>query len=157
MSLILDSRAYLSMVWTGGVGGLFRQTRSLIMDRQGVSAVEFALIVPVLLLMLGAFFTVAIFIRTHTTISTYAREAARGVAVGYMTAAEAKQFAESHSLDDPGVVATANIDPATKGDEADRDVVVTIEITKAEMAKITPFGGFSAGVTSRAVMRSLAE
>lgn len=145
------------MRWTGEVGGFFRQSRSIIKDRHGVSAVEFALVAPVLLLMLGGFFTVAIFIRTHTTLSTYAREAARGVAVGYMTAAEAKQFAESHSRSDLGVVATANIDPATKGNEADRDVVVTIEITKAEMAKITPFGGLSSGVTSRAVMRSLAE
>ncbi|WP_162559823.1 TadE family protein [Methylobacterium radiodurans] len=122
-----------------------------------MSAVEFALVAPLMLYMGGVFFSLGMSLHAHNTISMYAREAARGLAVGYMTEAEAKQFAETRARNDLKVAVSASIDPATKGDANDRDVVVTLTIAPAEIAKLTPFGNWvPGGVRSQAVMRSIA-
>lgn len=127
-------------------------------DRHGVSAVEFALIAPILMALLGGIFTISMVMRAHNSLHTYAREAARGVAIGYMTVAEAKQFAETQAKDELRVAVSAAIDPATKGDQTDRDVIVTLSISQDELAKMTPFGNLvPGGLTSRVVMRSIAE
>lgn len=116
------------------------------------------MISPILIAMMGAIFTISMTVRAHNSLGTYAREAARGVAVGYMTVAEAKTFAETHAKDDLKVVVSATIDPPTSGDQNDRDVVVTLSISVAEMGKMTPFGNLiPGGVTSKVVMRSLKE
>ena len=127
-------------------------------DHRATSAIEFALIAPVLILILGGVFTVSNYIRARTTTHTYAREAARGIAIGYMTIADAKRTAELNANRDLRVTVTASIDPATKGDPLDQDVRVTLEIAQAEMARLTPFLNIVTGkVSSTVVMRNTLE
>ncbi len=134
-----------------------RTRRHLWRDRRGASATEFAIVAPVLILMIGAFFSLAAFLRAKSTIDTYAREAARGVAVGYMSVAEARQFAESKARGDLNVTVTATVDPATRGDPGDPDVLVTLEISAAEMARLTPFvNGITGRLSSTVTMRHIA-
>nr|WP_292513268.1 TadE family protein [Methylobacterium sp.] len=137
---------------------VLRLVRSLVSNRSGASAVEFALVAPILIAMIASIFTISMVMHAHSSISTYAREAARGVAVGYMTVAEAKQFAETRARDDLRVVVSVNIVPATRGDQSRQDVIVTLSISTEEIAKITPFGNIIlGGLSARAVMRSLIE
>lgn len=120
--------------------------------------IEFALIAPVLLLMLGGIFTISSYLRARMTIHSYARDVARGVSLGYMTVADGKRFAEERAGRDLRVDVVATIDPATKGDPLDQDVVVTLDISQAEMGRLTPFLNIISGkLTSSVVMRSMAE
>ncbi len=127
-------------------------------DRRGVAVLEFALIAPILLLMIGGLFSLSSYLHAKTTIHTYAREAARGVAVGYMTVAEAKRFAETRAGGTLRVPVTATIDPPTPGNPADQDVQVTLNVTAADMGKLTPFLNIlSGGISSQVVMRGIAQ
>lgn len=120
--------------------------------------IEFALIAPVLLLMLGGIFTVSSYLRARMTIHSHAREVARGVSLGYMTVAEGKRFAEERAGRDLHVAVAATIDPATKGDPLDQDVVVTLDISQAEMGRLTPFLNIVSGrLSSSVAMRSMVE
>ncbi len=127
-------------------------------DRRGTAALEFAIIAPVLILILGGLFTVSGYIRAHTTTQAYAREAARGVALGYMTLEEAQRSAETNASRDLHVAVSASVDPATKGDPNDQDVKVTLMISDSEMRRLSPFLGIVTGkVSSTVVVRNMVE
>lgn len=130
--------------------------RPALADIRAVSAVEFALVAPILLSMIGGLLSFSTYLRAKTTIHSHAREAARGVALGYMTVTEAKRFAEGNAGRDLHVNAVAVIDPATAGNPADPDVIVTVEISAAEMNRISPFTYIiSQKISTTAVMRSI--
>ena len=127
------------------------------LDTPGEVLVEFAILAPILILVLGGIFSGANYLQAQMVIHTYAREAARGVAVGYMTVAEAKRFAQRSASRDLNVTVATAIDPATKGDPRDQDVKVTLTISPANMARITPIaniitGGLSTTVTMRSIV-----
>ncbi|MCY1667616.1 TadE/TadG family type IV pilus assembly protein [Rhizobium sp. SL86] len=129
---------------------------SYLRNGDGSSAVEFALILPVFVLFIAVTFTGGMLLYAHSTISTYAREAARGLALGYMTQAEAQQFAQLNVYSSLGVDVKVSIDPAVADDENDQDVIVSISIDKSEIKKIMVFGdmifqGISATVTMRSM------
>jgi Flp pilus assembly protein TadG len=122
----------------------------------GSSAVEFAILTPLFFLFLGGVFDGALVFHSKQTIELYAREAARGVAIGYMTEAQATTFATTKCNGAISPIVTVAIDPPTPGNAADRDAVVTISITKLELKKASPFGVFLPdGLTSAVTMRSV--
>jgi Flp pilus assembly protein TadG len=125
-------------------------------DTRGAVLIEFAILAPILILVLGGIFSGANYLHARMVIHTYAREAARGVSVGYMTVTEARRFARRGASGDLNVPVTTTIDPATKGDPSDQDVKVTLTISPANMAQITPIahiitGGLSTTVTMRSI------
>ncbi|MEN2748336.1 TadE family protein [Sphingomonas sp. T9W2] len=103
------------------------------LDTRGAVLVEFAILAPVLILVLGGIFSGANYLQANMVIHTYAREAARGVSVGYMTVDDAKSFAERSASHDLNVTVAATIDPATKGDPLDEDVQVTLTISPTDI------------------------
>jgi Flp pilus assembly protein TadG len=125
-------------------------------EQGGASAVEFALLSPLFFLFLGGVFDGALVFHSKQTIELYAREAARGVAIGYMTADQATTFATTKCNGAISPDVTVAIDPPTPGSAADRDAVVTISITRAELREASPFGIFLPnGLTSVVTMRSV--
>ncbi|MCH2487082.1 MAG: pilus assembly protein [Erythrobacter sp.] len=128
--------------------------RSEPMDDRGLSVVEFALILPIFLVMAALMANGALSFYARSTIVSHAREAVRGVALGYMTKTEAETFARQQTKNDLGVDPIIDLkvfDPAV-----DPNVTMTIRVDKAQMAKFAPFSNFSPfEISTRIIMRQV--
>ncbi len=118
--------------------------RSCCRSERGVAAVEFALAIPIVLLVLSGIiqFGFVLFLQSH--VADVARETARRVAVGEFEQAEAEQFAQD-SLLNWGVtydVAVTLPDP---------DVVVQISLPMSQVALIDLLGLFQSGTLAATV------
>lgn len=118
--------------------------RRLGRDERGVSAVELAFILPVLVLMLSGIiqFGALMFLQNH--ITNVARDTARRVAVGELTKAEAEQSALD-ALIDWGITYTVVVSEPDPSDPADKDVVVDITAPMAEATLVDVLGIFQSG------------
>ena len=135
-----------------------KSKRALVRCVRGASALEFALIAPVFILFLMGIFSGSRIFYARDTANQYAREAARGVALGYMTAGEAKTYAETETELMLGVDVNVTIDPPTPGDATDRDVVVAIAIPAAQLGNYAPFSNvMTDGIDVTVKMRSVNE
>ncbi|MFQ5773022.1 MAG: TadE/TadG family type IV pilus assembly protein [Kiloniellaceae bacterium] len=113
-------------------------------DDRGVTAVELAFVLPVLLLLLSGIiqFGALMFLQNHMT--NIARETARRVAVGELTTAAAVQSAQTSLINwgiSYGVVVTEP-DPL---DPNDTDVVVDITAPMSQAALVDVLGIFQTG------------
>ncbi|MGY1752535.1 TadE/TadG family type IV pilus assembly protein [Blastococcus sp. SYSU D01042] len=124
-----------------------------LLGERGAVAVEFALVVPLLLLFLFSLISVSRAFQVQATLSAAAREAARTMALENSTSAAqgAAVFAASTS-DVPLSAGQVSISPATcSGKSPDTDVTVTIT------HQFQPVGSFAGGIafpiTSKAVFR----
>ena len=113
-------------------------------DESGVAAVEFAFVVPVLVILLTGIIQIGGIMFTQNNMVDVARETARNLVVGELTATDAQGFAEDHlfSLGGTFTVTVTEPDPA---DPNDNDVVVEIEIPMADVALIDILGIFQTG------------
>ncbi|ADM08877.1 hypothetical protein PB2503_04012 [Parvularcula bermudensis HTCC2503] len=124
-------------------------------NQRGSAAVEFALVCPVFILLMTGVFSGGMVFHVRETNYLYAREAARGLALGYFNETEAKDYAEDQAEDALGIDVTVSVDPATVGDPTDQNVVVSISVTKNELEKLAPFGGILPdGMTATVTMRN---
>ncbi len=119
--------------------------RSCWRSERGVAAVEFALAIPFVLLVLSGIiqFGFVLFLQSH--VADVARETARRVAVGEFEQAEAEQFAQD-SLLNWGVTYTVAVtfpDPD--------DVNVQISLPMSQAALIDVLGLFQSGTLTAAV------
>lgn len=124
-----------------------------LLGERGAVAVEFALVVPLLLLFLFSLISVSRAFQVQATLSAAAREAARSMALenSVSAARSAAVFAASTS----GITLPAgkvSVAPTTcSGKPADTDVTVTITYD------FQPTGSFAGGIgfpiTSKAVFR----
>ena len=121
-------------------------------ERDGVSAVEFAFVLPIVILLLGGIFQFgfALFMQGH--IAEVARETSRYVAVGEFNESEAISFAQS-SLINPGV--TYDIDVTLPTDPNDRVVVVSITAPLAQLSPIDILGLFKDSELTASVQRRM--
>ncbi|WP_280137799.1 pilus assembly protein [Aureimonas sp. AU12] len=123
-------------------------------DKRGSSAVEFALVAPVFLLMLAFMANGGLHLYVHSTLVSLTRETARGLSLGYMTEDEAKTFVRDSSSRDLGVDVALSIVLPDKPHSS--DVRVTLLVTKEQMARFAPFTSLLPFALSYAVtMRSL--
>jgi Flp pilus assembly pilin Flp len=119
-------------------------------DRQGATAVEFAFIIPVVLLVfagiiqLGSIF----FLQNHMT--NVAREAARRYVVGELDESAAETWADGE-LPNWGVTYTVDLTPPDPGDPADRDVLMTISVPMSDAAMVDILGLFQTGTLQASV------
>jgi len=135
--------------------GLFRPmratlgiVRSCCRSERGVAAVEFALTIPIVLLVLSGIiqFGFVLFLQSH--VADVARETARRVAIGEFEQAEAVQFAQD-SLLDWGVTYTVAV---TFPNPDDVDVQISLPMSQAALIDILGLfqsGTLTATVTAR--------
>ncbi len=119
--------------------------RSCWRSERGVAAIEFALVMPFVLLVLSGIiqFGFVLFLQSH--VANVARETARRVAVGEFEQAEAEQFAQD-SLLNWGVTYTVAV---TFPDPDDVDVQISLPMSQAAMIDL--LGLFQSGTLTAAV------
>ncbi len=113
--------------------------RSLHRNEGGTSALEFALVLPVLLLLLTGIIDASALFFIQNNMFNAAREAARALAVEEASEAEANASAQEKLLnwDATFTVTTQLPDPA---DPADTDVSVTITVPMSQVILIDVLG-----------------
>ena len=121
--------------------------RSCWHSERGVAAVEFAIAIPFVLLVLAGIiqFGFVLFLQSH--VADVARETARRVAVGEFEQTEAEQFAQDRLLN-WGVTYTVAV---TTPDPGDTDVVVQISLPMSQAALIDLLGLFQSGTLAATV------
>jgi hypothetical protein len=126
--------------------------RVLRRDTGGVAAIEFAFTVPVLVLILVGLIQVASAFFTLNQMNWVAREAARGLALGDLAAAEA--FVGSHLINWAVAGSTVSVVIPDPDDPSDRDYRVDISVPLEQAALLDPVG-YIAGktVSAYSVMR----
>jgi Flp pilus assembly protein TadG len=126
-----------------GFPRFWRIIRPQLRDERGATAVEFALITPVLIFFLGAIIEGGLLINTWGTMEYIARQAARGVAVGEFTEQQAQAFVISRmqkSVGAPTVTAVVTINSGAQ--PIDNEVVVDVTIPASQLSQIQIFGAF---------------
>ncbi len=125
--------------------GLLAQWR----DRDGAAAVEFAFILPILLLLFSGIvqFGSIMFLENHMT--NVARETSRRVAVGELSQAEAASSAQQ-ALVNWGVNYDVSI-AATNAGDGNEDITVAISLPMAQAALMDVLGVFQSGNLTAAV------
>ncbi len=137
-------------------GALFRPmratrgiVRSCWRSERGVAAVEFAFIVPILLLLFSGIvqFGAIMFLENHMT--NVARETTRRVAVGELNETDAESSAQQ-ALVNWGVTYDLSVATIDLGG-GNQDITVTISLPMAEAALTDVLGVFQSGNLSAAV------
>ncbi len=131
-------------------GSMWRSKwRAFASNQRGVSAVEFAFVLPVLIILLTGIVQMGLtFFVQHNMVSV-AQETARLVAVGEMTTGEGKTYAEGHLIN-WGM--TYNVTVLPVGD----DIVVDIAVPLSDVALIDYLGLFKTGdLSTQSSMRAL--
>jgi Flp pilus assembly protein TadG len=112
-------------------------------DEGGATAVEFALIAPILLVMFSGIIEGSVLLHTWGNMQNLGRQAARGAAIGEFTQAQAETLVKNGmqaSGGAPNVTATVTF---VKGSVlTDNAVIVDITMPAAELSKVLPFGFF---------------
>ena len=123
--------------------------RALGQDQRGAAAVEFAFIMPILLLMFSGIlqFGSVMFLENHMT--NVAREASRRVAVGELTEADAATMVQG-ALVNWGVTYQVSIATVDAGD-GNQDVTVAISLPLSDAALMDVLGLFETGNLSTSV------
>lgn len=131
---------------------LGRPTRRLLGER-GAVAVEFALVVPLLLIFLFSIVSVSRAFQVQATLTAAARESARTMAIqNDPTAARSAALAAASAADVTLSSSQVKVEPTScTGKPANQNITVTISYT------FQPTGSFAGGVafpiTSKAVFR----
>lgn len=124
------------------------------LGRDGLAAVEFALILPVLLLFLFGIIQFGFLFSVYNTMVHAAREGARGMAVEQLTESEGKTLTEQRLTaygNLPFTVTTKAPDPANP---ADLDVEVSVSVPLEDAMLVDVLGlAESQTVSTQIVMR----
>ncbi len=123
--------------------------RALWRDRDGVAAVEFAFILPILLLLFSGIvqFGSIMFLENHMT--NVARETSRRIAVGELAQADAESSAQQ-ALVNWGVTYDVSVATVDVGG-GNQDIAVTISLPMSEAALMDVLGVFQSGNLTAAV------
>ena len=123
--------------------------RALWRDRGGVAAVEFAFILPILLMLFSGIvqFGSIMFLQNHMT--NVARETSRRIAVGELAQADAVSSAQQ-ALVNWGVTYEVSVATADVG-SGNQDITVAISLPMAEAALMDVLGVFQSGNLTAAV------
>jgi len=85
--------AMVDLVKTGFCCSVRRSARIFWTDLRGLAAIEFAVVLPIVIVMIFAMIQYGVIFSTRQTMSSAARTAIRSYAVGTSTSAEAEQMA----------------------------------------------------------------
>ena len=115
-----------------------RQIRSLLQDTRGAALTEFALTLPVLVLMLTGIADVGHAFTVHNNMTSASQDAARQLAIGAMSTSEAETFAESRLMSD-------SINYTVTATDSGGDAVVSVSAPLSEAVFVDILGVFSSG------------
>ncbi|WP_246080819.1 TadE/TadG family type IV pilus assembly protein [Modestobacter altitudinis] len=125
-----------------------------LLGERGAAAVEFALVVPLLILLFLGIVEFSQALQVHARLSAAAREGARVVAVGGdLTQAHKAVHDAVDSLDLPDSQITISPDACPSTDPADPLETVTVTITYTQPFAAGLLGKNGVELTSRAVMQ----
>ncbi len=122
-------------------------------DERGAAAVEMAFVIPVLVFFLTGMIQLGGLLFLQSNMGDVARDTARRLAVGEITAADAPSYAEGQLVNWGGTftVTTAMPNPA---DPNDRDIIVQISVPIADVSLVDIVGVFQTGnLTAASTMR----
>ncbi len=118
-------------------------------SQRGVAAVEFAIVLPVLLILLTGIVQMGIMMFVGHNMVSVSQETARLVAVGELTEAEGQTYANDHLMNWD---LTYDVSVQQQGS----DIVVDIAVPLSDVALIDILGLFKSGnLTTRTSMRAL--
>lgn len=117
--------------------------RDPLRDESGGVAVEFALTLPILIMLLGAILDGALLIYTWGNMEHISRQAARAVAIGAATNQQARDYVAAKMLGSTGgLVATATVTTTVSANPMESEVVVQVTVPRTELLKVLPFRAF---------------
>ena len=122
-----------------------RKSRNIKRDIKGVAAVEFAIVLPILLTLVLGILEGGLLFQLQNTMTHQAREAVREIALGNLSADEAQAVYTVRLQDYANLNYSISIvepDPNVPGDT---DVVVTITAPESEVKKLATLGVFVTG------------
>ncbi len=145
--LVSPSRSVIGSLYPAKLGGFTR-------SEGGASAVEFALVLPLLVAMVGGIIEFGAIFFLQNNMVNVAREEARRVAIGELTETQAIASAKAGLVDWGATFQVQVVDPVTTADPNDTDVVVTITVPIADAMIIDildalQMGDLQASVTMR--------
>ncbi len=118
-------------------------------SQRGVAAVEFAIVVPVLVILLTGIVQMGIMFLVQNNMVSVSQETVRLVAVGELTTAEGETYADDHLINWD---MTYDINVQQQGS----DIVVDIALPLSDVALVDYLGLFESGnMTARSSMRAL--
>ena len=129
--------------------------KKIVCAERGAALVEFALLLPILVVLLSGLFQFGAIMYLQNNMSNVARDVSRRVAIQDLTIAQGIQRAND-TLINWGVNFTINVTLPDPADPNDRDVVVMIAAPIAEAAIFDVFGVLASG-NLRAVSVHLME
>jgi len=111
---------------------------ALVEEQDGVSAVEFAFVLPVILVLITGIINVGVLMLTQSDMVRVAQDAARALALAQMTEQETKTYVQDKlgRLGENLDVAVTLPDP----DAGETDVAVTISVPMADVVPIDIIG-----------------
>ncbi len=111
------------------------RARRLCHDDSGIAAVEFALVLPILLLLLGGIMQFGSLFFIQNNMTDVARDSARRLAVGELTSADTPQYVQD-SLVDWGVTFSVAVTEPDPNDPDDKDITVAISAPMSQASLI---------------------
>ena len=118
-------------------------------SQRGVAAVEFAIVLPVLVILLTGIVQMGLMLFVGHNMVSVSQETARLVAVGELTTVEGQSYADDHLIN---WSMTYDINVQQQGS----DIVVDIAVPLSDVALIDFLGLFKSGdLKTRASMRAL--
>jgi len=142
------------MYYTSPMKTLFRKfvvkTDGVHRGEAGVAAVEFALIMPVLALVLTGIIQFGMLMFAQNQMTNVARETSRRIAVGELTNAAAQQYAQDSLVFQSAnfAVAITGPDPASPNPT---DITVDITVPFSEVSLVDILGLFGSGTLRASV------
>ena len=129
-----------------------RRVAERLLGERGAAAVEFALVVPVLLLLLFGIIEFSKAFNNQATLSSAAREGARSMALGH-TAAEARSAVRA-AADGLGLRdAQITVSPASCATASGTNTTVTVTVRYHQDVVAGLLGGTGFDLTGKAAMR----
>jgi len=124
-------------------------------DQDGVAAVELAMVLPFLMVLLVGIIDFSSLFFLRNNMFTVARDSARALSLQSVTASEAEQMIRDR-LDGWSATFTVDVHEPDPSDPNDKDVVMTITVPMAEAAPIGlvfDLMGFTVTMQSQVTMR----
>ena len=137
-----------SLAWKAWPAAM-RPLGRFLSHQRGVAAVEFAFVVPILVILLTGIVQMGLMFFVHHNMVSVSQETVRLVAVGELTTNEGETYANDHLF---GWDITYDINVQQQGS----DIVVNIAAPLSDVALIDYLGLFKSGnLTARTSMRAL--
>jgi Flp pilus assembly protein TadG len=131
------------MAVLGRLVRLRRRRRGLVANETGAVAIEFAFICPILLAFVGGIVEGSLLLYTWGNMEHLSRQAARAVAIGAATDAQAISFVNTKMQSSLGKLAvTTAVVTSAGATPLENQVTVRVTVTGAQLARMLPFGIF---------------